>query len=62
MEGKNLVSYGIQSITISNSNGRFHNGTFQMKVDGNNLYIYSTDCKWSEGGTSVWASVEFIFV
>ncbi len=37
----------------------FHNGTFQMKVDGNNLYIYSTDCKWSEGGTSVWASVKF---
>ena len=62
VEGKNLVSYGIQSITISNSNGRFHNGAFQMKVDGNNLYIYSTDCKWSEGGTSVSATVEFIFV
>ena len=62
IEGKTLTTYAIQSISISNTNREFGSGTFQTTLSGNTLYVYSADCSWKSGGTSVSATVVFIYV
>lgn len=62
VEGKQLLTYAIQSITFSNSNGAIKGGTFQTTISGNTLYVYSPDIRWSSGGTSASATVLFIYV
>ena len=61
VSGKTMVSYGIKSIYVYNSNSNFGAGTFQTQQDGNTIYVYSTDCKWSSGGTAVTVTMEFVF-
>ena len=61
IEGKSLITYAIQSISISNTNREFGSGTFQTTLSGNTLYVYSADCGWKSGGTSVSATVIFIY-
>lgn len=59
--GKSLKGVYIKSIYISNTNKTFGSGTFEVLNSGGKYYVISRDCQWPSGGTSVNATVVFVY-
>ena len=59
--GKSLKGVYIKSIYISNTNKTFGSGTFEVYNSGGKYYVISRDCYWPGGGTSVNATVVFVY-
>ena len=61
LAGYSIVGAYIKKIYISNTNKTFGSGTFEILKSGNSYYIISKDCYWPGGGTSVNATMTFIY-
>ena len=61
LSGYTILGAYIKKIYISNTNKTFGSGTFEVMKSGSVYYVISKDCTWPGGGTSVNATVTFIY-
>lgn len=61
LSGYTITGAYIKKIYISNTNKAFGSGTFEVMKSGSAYYVISKDCTWPSGGTSVNATVTFIY-
>lgn len=61
LAGYRIVGAYIKKIYIKNTNNTFGYGTFEILENGGSYYIISKDCYWPSGGTSVNATMTFIY-
>lgn len=61
LSGYTITGAYIKKIYISNTNKAFGSGTFEVMKSGSAYYVISKDCTWPGGGTSVNATVTFIY-
>ena len=61
LSGYTITGAYIKKIYISNTNKAFGSGTFEVMKSGSSYYVISKDCTWPSGGTSVNATVTFIY-
>lgn len=61
LAGYHIVGAYIKKIYLKNTNNTFGYGTFEILKNGGSYYIISKDCYWPSGGTSVNATMTFIY-